>query len=197
MGEQTDGREYEENVRALFATEDRERRERLSEGMMDDPVDTIYEMITEPDSVSRTMRTVAYDDEGLHHFIDPRYRALYLGIRTSPVGEDGTANFVLFQAWNKEVKRDPPAMKKTKTWWEEQTHATWARVFLEADRDFTDGEQLREHVRSQMEYCEELDDDRYFELQPRLVGRTVDDGPWGDDITTDWIKGKIDTGGPQ
>jgi hypothetical protein len=190
MGEQTD-KEYAERVRELFEQEDAYARERLSEGLTNDPVDTIYEMVTAPDNVSKSMRTVAYDEQGLQHFIDPRWDSLHLGIRTSDVGADGTANMVLFQAWTKEVKRDPPTMKPTKTYYEDQTHVTWARIFVEADRDFDTGEGLREHVQSQMAYCEELDDDRYFELRPRLVGRTVDDGPWGDDITKDWIKDKI------
>lgn len=154
-------------------------------------VTEIYEMVRVPDTVPRSEQTIEYDDDGLLYFIDPRSRALYIGVRTSPVAADGTADMVLFQAWNKEVKRDPPTMKPTKTWYEEQTHVTWARIFVEADQQFTKTKGLRPHIKSQMEYCDELDDDRYCELNPRRVGRYVDDGPWGDDISEDWIEDKL------
>lgn len=163
--------------------------------MESDPMMAIRDLVTNPQSVGDSMRLVEYDDEGLSFFVDPKVKSLVVGIRDGHVGNDGTADFVVFLSWNKMVKRDPPSMKKTKSWREEQTHVTWARVFLEADRTFEDVRQLRDHLSSQQEYCGELNDDWYTGLNRRLIGRRADDGPYGDDITMDWIADKLDGGG--
>lgn len=134
------------------------------------------------------------DDEFLEAFYDKRYDALWIGTRTCPVDEFGTADFTLFGAWDDTDNPGSrvPGGKASST--VTRTYATWGRCFLDLTEDLRgrSAEDFREHVRSQIDYCAELDDDRYVELTARSIGRKASDGPHFDDIDAEWVADKLD-----
>jgi hypothetical protein len=163
--------------------------------------ETVYEIISNPDeqqyndifdpitreTVESDNQIILDDDGCLESIVDIRYDSVWVFDRISGVNDDGMADFIVFCGWNKDVKSDPPTMKPTKTEWVERTHATWGSLFLDTTRDWASMEKsnLRDAIRSQLEYCSELD--HYTELNTRSIGRTVNDGPFGDELSVEWV----------
>lgn len=129
------------------------------------------------------------DGDGyLESIVDVRYDSVWVFDRTSDVNENGEADFVVFCGWTKEDKVDPPTMKPTETTYTERTYATWGSLFLDVTRDWTgmEGGEMRDAIRSQIDYCAELD--HYTELNTRSIGKQVNDGPFGDELSVDWVE---------
>jgi hypothetical protein len=163
--------------------------------------ETIYEIISNPDekqyndihdpitkeTIESDNQIVLDDDGRLESIVDVRYGSVWVFDRISSVNEDGMADFIAFCGWNKETKSDPPTMKPTKKTYVERTYATWGSLFLDVTRDWVsmDRDEVRSAVRSQLEYCGELD--QYTELNTRSIGSQVNDGPFGDELSVEWV----------
>lgn len=146
--------------------------------------------------VEESDRQINLDEDGrIESFVDPRMQMahpVFVGVRTSDVGEDGTADFTIFCGWIREEKiggRSGRAMKPTKERTTERVNATWGEIFLDTEIECNGIEKFRDHVRSQIDYCANLDG--YTEFNTRSIGRKVTDGSSFDDITVEWVSDKL------